>query len=823
MSMWRVILAGLAVLGATPGAAQDKVAPGLLDTGFVVTNDAFAVKCNSNTAACVSPGKDAPAISPPEGYAFLVADVAKRADAWLTSLGFPSTQIERLDGRHLIRLDTSAIEDAAGYVTHHKNGIKELTLPLGNAKKVFSETTAAPTRDNVFLELGDETRERLGDLAYDINRFYFGHRAGGTIAHELLHTRIDPPPDMRWLDEAMSRAVGNAWNIKHGFPKKHVHAMRLDKPFNDNSLDARGFSYGYAKSHFLLTVGLKAGSPDWVGYLSKFGKMTDPDMGGMDYLYDKMPPGLAFPEAFPRYLAIMNIVVPRGASPPFKWSSLKAPDPTWRQFETEQDLLFTKIAMPKIRQRASFSNHKDIRSSVSPFAADPTLLNRTTLEFDSGLPEHDRLMLARISIEYAPQPDHLRLIFEHRRIDELKHSYLTLADGEFDAGYVRVANVPPTPDDAMGFGYVLRVGFEPVDIEIPSCIEVGEEAEIDLVGFTEEEADNLYFLASANADLDGKKITALTPGPLTVTAVIESHKTRPPNNSDDPGKYAWPAREVELAPSRIAPKGGCSCNAKDLLAIANPRMMAAMDQISRAFGDEDTPSEMIAALAPSLMGTELPEGHSTGYMSMVAGPRSMRGEVCADPLTTRESGETTILSLYTPSVPTLMGGFDGFAVAHAGWGGWPPNSTAALHLEMPVAPQDLETGRTYPAKLAGLQRAGWFPMFAAYDGTFHDFIPYQEAFTGQSETVFPQKVAGTVTVTEVTDGQIEGHFLVAGTGLHHDIRHWLRAGTEDTFEREGTETGVAVRASGEFAISIPDRSTRVLRAGQFFPTAERGD
>ncbi len=820
MTKWHMIIFTAAMLGSGAATAQVTNARGLLDDGFSVSNDQFTVKCNSNTAGCVSADREHLAARRLEGYALLVSDVAKRADAWLTELDFPHSDLELLNGRGLIRLEQSAVPGAAGYVQYRDDGVAKLVLPLTNAASVFSARNAAPTQNNVYLELSPETQERLGDLAFDINRSNYGDLSGNTIAHELLHARLDGVNNTRWLEEAMAWAVGDAWNMSRGFYRSADRAMRFDKPFNDDSVDRRGFLYGYAKGNFLRFVGRQLRSRDQVGYLSKFGKMNDPNMDGMDYLYNPamMTENWIFPRAFPAYIAAWNVRRSHGAASVLPQISFEPR--VWYQFENEQDWLYTEIAFPRIRQQASFTDQHDIPTSVAPFAVDPILLNDVTLEFNSTVPEHARLMLARITVEYAPKPDHLRLVFEHRVIEGLEHTYLTLADGKFDAGYVRVVNVPPSPDEASSFGYVLRVAFDPLDIEIPQCLEVGEEAEIKLIDFTEDEAENLKFEASENVEIDGLKITALAPGALTVTAVIEPHKTRQPLGSRSPRPYTWPDRKVTLAPSRIAPVGGCSCNNEDLMAVSNPRMWGALDQIGTALGAEDLPSEAMAALLPSLSGGELPSDHSTGYMSLQAGARTMSGEVCVDPLTTRDDRATTILSLYTPSVPTVTGSFDGFAVAHTGWKGWPANATAALHLEVPVGPQDLEAGRSYPARLAGLQGAGWFPVFSSYDGTFHDFIPWQEAFTGESETVFPQAVAGTVTIAEIEDGVISGHFLVAGTGLHHEIRHWLREGTQDTFEREGTETAVPVRASGRFEVSFTDRSTSLLRAGDFFRTAE---
>lgn len=54
MSARRIIFATIAVFVAATASAQDRTGGGLLETGFTVANEAFAVRCNSAIAGCLS-------------------------------------------------------------------------------------------------------------------------------------------------------------------------------------------------------------------------------------------------------------------------------------------------------------------------------------------------------------------------------------------------------------------------------------------------------------------------------------------------------------------------------------------------------------------------------------------------------------------------------------------------------------------------------------------------------------------------------------------------------------------------------------------------
>ena len=328
-------------------------------------------------------------------YAIAMADAAAAADAWLTELGFSDSDLETLDGRKPIVLDGTTEPDAAGFVNFAIDGTARLELPTRSAGRVFVQGQGS--RASIPATMDPATLERIGDIAFTIDERAFNSQVGQLIAHELFHARVDGDDEVLWLNEAMATAVGDAWGIRAGYGPDpgRKRAMRLDKPFDDNSEDARGFSYGYGKSPFLLYVGEQAGSQDRVEYLARFrvptesreGKLRDRD-AGMGYLYDRsiMPEGLTFPEAFPRFVAARNQIIPRQAG---------GRSVLWDPFDTEEDYYFTRLYRPLIDQARRVSKEHAFDRSVADLAADPIHLENTTLRFDPTAEEHERLMLAR--------------------------------------------------------------------------------------------------------------------------------------------------------------------------------------------------------------------------------------------------------------------------------------------------------------------------------------------------------------------------------------------------------------------------------------------
>lgn len=823
----RAILAAALLAGFAAQAQEsaDADRPGdLRETGFVERNETFAVKCNTAGIGCVSGehgGFDTRAL---RAYAIAMADAAAAADAWLTELGFSNSDLETLDGRKLILLDGSAQPGAAGFVTYMIDGTARLELPTRSARRVFMQGRGSMA--NVPAAMNPATLERIGDIAFTIDERAFNSQFGQLIAHELFHTRVDGDDEVLWLEEAIATAVGDAWGIRAGYGPDpgRKRAMRLDKPFDDNSEDARGFSYGYGKSPFMLYVGEQTGSQDRVEYLARFrvptesreGKLRDRD-AGMGYLYDRsiMPEGLTFPDAFPRFVASQNQIIPRQAG---------GRSVVWDPFDTEEDYYFTRLYRPLIAQAQRVPEEHAFDRSVADLAADPIHLEDTTLRFDPTAEEHERLMLARVSIEPKEPGADLRLVFEHRLIEGHAHAYLTVAEGRYDAGYVRVVNAPGRLEDAVPRDYTFKMHFAPVEITVPECIEVGETVEIGFDGFAPDDVENLRVEVSDNATLDGTAVTATAPGPLRVTAIVEPHRTRAPIATASRAPYDWPDRRVALAPSQVVPEGGCRCTGDSLMALSNPQMWKMNDAFSTAIGGGPISGPLKEMLMGSVgPGGSLPAGHSTGHLSLQMGAHGAQGSVCVDPLLMTQSGGYTVVSLYTPSVPTLMGSYDPFAVAHAGWGGWPANATASAAIVIRAPPDALEAGRSYQAEMAGLQSTGFFPLYSEYEGEFHDFIPWQEAFTGQSLSIRPQRVAGIVRIDSVERGVVAGTLRLAGTGAEIAAEHWLREGTRDTFEREGTETPTGIAVTGRFSAVVPERAEMVLRAGGVFETAPRAE
>lgn len=812
------------IVFATSSHAQDGQTPAtdrgiredFRETGFVVGNDRFEVKCDSAILACRAPELAGMEARKLEAYGRVVADMADRADVWMSGMGFPETDLESLPNpdiresarpRVIILDDASEMTNSNGFVSYTTDfSSARMVLSVEHAKKVFS---GGPSDFSAAQELSPDTLANLSELGDEISEEAYQDHVADLVAHELFHTRMAGRSELHWLDEALATAVGNAWRAKGNYGSANApNTMRLDHPFNDSATDAAGDTRGYGKAQYFRFVGEEMGATDDVGYIGRFGKLNDIEHGGMNYLYDSIAAGHNFPNSFPRFIAGLNQQQRLTAEAAAKLSTA--------------GFYYTEITRPTIRQWFDEPEDHEIERSVRGLAADPVMLENVTLDFDPADEEHDRLVLVKLEIENAEKLPDLRLVYEHRVLDELNHEYLTVAEGKFDAGYVRVVNVPRRLSNLSDHSYKLKIRFEHVDIPVPDCVQVGDSFELQTDDSKFADIDNLEFEVSENAMIKetGNRIvlTALGVGPLTVTAKITSPITRAHGRT----RYVTAPEpqditSVDLGPSFVAADGGCSCNAGDIDEVANPQMWKMLGVVGDAFGAEGIP-ETMRMLLPSLMGGEMPLGASTGQLQLFLGDREARGIACVDPLATTAQGDTTIISLYTPSYSVLTGSFDPFSVAHDGWGGWPPNSTAAVHIQMQVAPDEIEEGRTYPARLGALQSAGFAPMFSTYDGEFYDYIPWQEAFTGSSFFVVPQMVGGTVTITEIDNGAISGTAFLGGTASTYDVTHTLRDGTEDTFEKDGDENAAAVGIVAKFSVLRAERGTNIVRAGDYLRT-----
>ncbi|MBS1303395.1 hypothetical protein [Loktanella sp. SALINAS62] len=261
------------------------------------------------------------------------------------------------------------------------------------------------------------------------------------------------------------------------------------------------------------------------------------------------------------------------------------------------------------------------------------------------------------------------------------------------------------------------------------------------------------------------------------------------------------------------------CDAETMEALSNPQMYKMLGAFAAGVGaGDDLPDELRELLGGILGGGSPAIEPTIGALELRLGGIRAGGLACADPLAAMGpggAGGDLVISLFTPAPVTVMGGgFDGMSVAHDGWEGWPANAKAQVHVQLiGVSEDDLEEGRSYPARLTGLQGADFAPIFSRYEGTFYDYIPYQEAFTGQSQMVMPEAVAGTVTIERMSGGTVEGRLRLAGTALRFDIEHTMRegGGSTPTFEWEGAETRVPLSISGRFVIAATDSGTVLMR------------
>ncbi|SEL52458.1 hypothetical protein [Halomonas daqiaonensis] len=270
------------------------------------------------------------------------------------------------------------------------------------------------------------------------------------------------------------------------------------------------------------------------------------------------------------------------------------------------------------------------------------------------------------------------------------------------------------------------------------------------------------------------------------------------------------------------------CTPDLMTAMTNPRSLEAIGQMGDALGlgDGDMPGklmEMLGALTGANEPADPALSPATGELSIVIGGREAGGAICADPLAAVQrsdepSARDVALSFYTPGPSATMNTYDAMIVAHDGWEGWPANAQLQLHLRLPgVAPEELEAGSSYPARLLGLQRTGFFPIWSRYEGEFHPYFPYQEAFTGWSEFANAGPLAGTVWIDTIEGGRVSGRLLLEGEAEMARVEHTMEETGEATpsFSWEGEVTMEPVSIEAEFTIPAQEEGRQRMRGGVF--------
>lgn len=712
----------------------------------------------------------------------IVTSTLQDAAPWLDEIGLPSSK---------------TMEGGEGHLVFLKNGV--------------CEGDPCVQRDDdewrMFLPIveADEGRARLD---------------GPTVVHEWMHT-LSPPgkdkADNDWLSEALSEAAASAWSVRSPDTPFYTpigwYPAGLDKAFNYRPEDDPAY-FGYAKGDYLRQVGLWGGSPDGIGWLGPL-VVLNGETGGMSFLYEDVPPGQSFREAFPRYLAMAN---------------------SKARITEDYGVFYDSITEAKESFDAKTQRTEHYRGlEAVRFGAKAVSLNRYRVEADRSLPPRERLVAARIEVENSTRPDETRTVFEHEYRPDGIYQYLFVAEGDMDAGFVRTAYVPER-HDAPGpekITYDLVVTMTPVTLDYP--------AEAELCGGFEVRAEDVSLtdlpnvrLEATNADVeagaDGFLVTPLVPGTVDLTLVIEPHVTRAPNGSEKP--HRRPDIRVDLEPVTALADEDCVCSGEVVAEMTNPRLNESINMFNQAFGGEmpeggmqaNPLAEMLSGLMAGPGGRGAP---ASARVSLVGGSVSERGRTCVFPFAIHRGSQfmpgppagTPVLDFFTPSPDTVLGGGgDAFAVAHSGWYGWPRNARFQLQVALlGTAAGEIEAGRAYPAWSYGLGDTGFQPVFTDYEGTFHPYFPYQEAFTGQSRVLAAPSLKGVVWIDDIEGGMVAGRFaLSTPKGVLIETEHLMKEGNvTPSFYLEGTETGAAVSIRGAFVTPLAgDLRAVVRRAGR---------
>lgn len=392
-----------------------------------------------------------------------------------------------------------------------------------------------------------------------------------TLAHESAHTTILINYRYKWLNEALSEAVGLRWMAKNygrPFPEIHpTYPMDLNKTFS------KGGWGGYEKAPYFGFLASKiGGGVEPFKNLAPFFQNWFPtgDTYYMRGLYDSkfVPEHAKFSKIFPEFIA--------------KYNNMEEMIPT--VYKDEYDSSGNIIRSPAVSARRYYSpihvgnlpilqvgskyNHT-LKFEVEPFSAHAVLPN-IKISDDPSIKEVDRLAVVRHEISKAPRINDTSLIFEHELTSDRRHSYLALLDSSFkDTGFMRITNAGDDFRKTSEQEVELDLNIDPVSFEIPPCIKSGSPANFKLNGASAADVSNFRLEASAGR-FDG--LTYHPPSSeqeVTFHVVIESPITRAKIGI---APVKQPDRKVELGKQKLR-KNACSIkmsinNSKNESAIA---------------------------------------------------------------------------------------------------------------------------------------------------------------------------------------------------------------------------------------------------------------
>jgi hypothetical protein len=465
-------ITGLMMTAWTPAASAQANWPVLAST------ENFIVVCMPKVPGCEA-GAEAGGQVALKARASTVAAEAERIKKWFAGLAYPEIQLKKQDGKMLLMVGSQE-ECGAGSNACH---IDSLVI----CGALVSCRVIVLPHENL-LE---------------------GTVAKETLAHEMFHalnrTAAWFSPETKWLDEALSSAIGMAWAKKRGEPSKVGFALSLDRAFH------AGFEGGYEKPEYFLLLGERLGSADKVRYVSDFFQLRNDGQYGMSFLYDKAG-SAPFDKLYPDFVARHN-------SMSRNYSESTDGEMAQGDFYDAVEKKRVRIADPSI------DDFEDFELSVQPFASAPVHLTEINTSKNPGEEAKDLLMVARLQLRDSRRPQDLALVFEDTVARDGKHAYLFSGHDPIDGGFVRVTNAASTFEDTAPQDFKLRFQHQPVEFQLPNCVMAGNSAPIVLKGSLSGAA-NWSVRTSAGRVDDLIFHAPAAPGEVKVTLEIRTHVTR---------------------------------------------------------------------------------------------------------------------------------------------------------------------------------------------------------------------------------------------------------------------------------------------------------
>ncbi|MFK7908031.1 MAG: hypothetical protein AB8B69_23070, partial [Chitinophagales bacterium] len=380
--------------------------------------------------------------------------------------------------------------------------------------------------------------------------------------------------------------------------------------------------------------------------------------------------------------------------------------------------------------------------------------------------------VAGVRIAFETDNPDLHLIVNEERFDLPKEISLTEERNIFrttvtktDTFYVRVANVAPNPGESVDKNYKLTVELTPIDpCSGDLMLSTIHPHFIESAKATSEMTDQLSGLIGMQS---GGQFTGLA---NIIKPAAEFERDFEPVEGMHPSKG-------NLVFTGLVSDRGDACvdhiGTNPMLDVAGED--GEMDEAAMEGRLEDMFKDM-QNMSPEEMEKIMQKTISITDQMLKGAPQledeTMLGEMMESIAGTEGS---TLLKIYSPNALSWQLDIiaDARSFKHGGVGGWRANSAAQIFIKLKgISPSQLEEKKSYEVEmvLESADDEAELEAYLSWNGREH-LLPKEEddlvqsiAFEGKTNTVYLNKITGTVTITKITGADVQGTLNLIGYG-----------------------------------------------------------